>query len=492
MSPTSMRRFVATVGAPFMDESLLGYFGRALSVTVVGRLSTVLRLAEATKAHWTAIATTLTDDGEIARVASLLGCEPVDIARRVYVPGRPGKSPTIGFFGEHIRKVFREGTIRRVSPRALHHAQYHRAIWELRPLVFDPKTRERLLDTCPVCKKKLGWLSAVAPMFCDKCVNGAGLPNVDLRDFPQDVCPAEDEQAFGFVTGLIDPDPARKEAARRLLPDEWSIFPNGAVFEAAILIAGALADPASDRPARRQKSAAELQQITPELLALAGRAIIGGRHGFDHLCEHLRLHIDKRRKRYGRQKELGRALCVLATDKEIYPGVGDLIGRLIDDNMRATKDRFALRKGHQATDATLPIEALADLFGVRRAILQRIAESGVVPVFRAQDGRSPVRMSPTVVAPLLAQLKDSASENEAAGMLGLATVVLNDLARRGLIRPLVGPVLGLVPGHRGYSKSSVEQLMAKVWTAARPATRPCRSITFAARSVAAGERPGRR
>ena len=95
------RKFVATVGAPFVDESLRGYLGRALSVTAVRNLATMLKLADATKPNAVSIATTLTDPGEIERIATLIGCTPQDIVSRTYRTGEfaHSGSESIDFFG---------------------------------------------------------------------------------------------------------------------------------------------------------------------------------------------------------------------------------------------------------------------------------------------------------------------------------------------------------------------------------------------------------
>jgi transposase len=487
MLVTPPRKFIATVGAPFVDESLLGYLGRALSVTAVRNLATMLKLADATKPNAVALATTLADQGEIARIATLLGCAPADISSRTYAVGTVAHSGSeaLDFFGTQIRYHFRECKFRQVSPRALESAQYHRAIWELRPIAFDPQTKEKLLGVCPACDRKLGWLRADVPALCDKC-------DADLRDFPQPVSPVDDEEAYDFVTGLVDPDSAKKEAARRLLPEAWRNFSNGDLFEAAIALASGLTlDPTKSAKSAqgRSKRSEQFEALTPELLALAGRAIIGGENGFADLCQRYRADMEKRPLHYGRRKELG-PLAYIAYDRHIQPEIRDLLSKLIDGNMQFTCRDFSLRTGKDADDAMLSIDALSEMFGVRRSMLQRLAASGLVPVVRAREAKlSPVRMAVRDILALMLQMKDAIGENEAAGILGLPLSVLPSLADRGLIRRLEGPVCGLVPGYSGYSKSSVDDLMKKVWSAARPVRGKCSSIAIAARSIGAGETP---
>ncbi|MBR1178076.1 hypothetical protein JQ617_29235 [Bradyrhizobium sp. KB893862 SZCCT0404] len=479
-------KFIATVGAPFVDESLRGFLGRALSVTAVRNHATLLKLADVTKGNAVSLATTLTDPDEIARIATLIGCTPQDIALRTYRTGEfsHSHSESIDFFGTQIRLHFRETRYRRVSPRALGIAQYHRALWELRPLPYDFQTNEKLLGVCPACARKLRWLRADVPTLCDKC-------DADLRDFPQPVASVEDEEAYGFVVGLVDPDPVKKAAARRLLPEAWRDFSNGDLFETVIALASGLTlDPArSAKSAQgRGKSGEHFDALTPELLAISGRAIIGGEKGAAALCEHYRADMEKRPQYYGRRKELG-ALAYVTYDKHIEPKIRSLLGGIIKASMQTTsRNDYLVRKGADADPSMMTIEGLSKTFGIRRFVVQRLSKSGLIPVVRA-NVRSPVRMAVADVLPLLADMKDALSELATAGRLGLPVTVLPSLVDRGLIRRLKGPVCGLVPGYRGYTKSSVDELMDKIWSKARPAGDKCHSIAYAARSMGPGETP---
>lgn len=479
------RKFVATVGPPHVDESLRGYFGRALSVTAVRNLATMLKLADATKGNAVSVATTLTDLGEIERIATLIGCTPDDIASRTYKTGEfaHSGSESICFFGTQIRAHFRESKYRRVSPRALEISQHHSAPWELRCFAYDFQTNEKLLGVCPACDRRLGWLRADVPTLCDKC-------DTDLRDFPQPVFPVDDEEAYRFVTGLVDMAPGKKEAARRLLPEAWSGFSNGALFETAIALASGLTtDPSKKGSAQgRSKRSEQFDNLTPELLAVAGRAIICGAAGFADLCERYRADMNKRPIHYGRRKELG-PLAYITYDKHIEPKIRELLRGLVDGNMASTSEKYGLRRGKDADGSMMTIQTMSDTFGIRRSILQRLAESGLVPVVRAEDAQSPVLMMVRNVRPLVTQMKDAIGENEAAGILGLPLSVLPNLADHGLIRRLEGAVQGLVPGYGGYHQSSIDELMEKIWSAARSKSGKCCSIMVAARSIGAGETP---
>jgi transposase len=488
------RRFQAVIEPPFPDESLFGFLTRALSHTAIRSLRRLLQMADAAKPNALAVATTLTNPDEIARIAYLFGCEPNDLGSRTYAIGTLDHSTTetIEFFGTKIRAQYREAKVRRVSPRALEIAPYHRAIWEVRPFCFDPATRENLLDSCPVCQRKLGWHRAHRPYHCDWCHDERGLPNVDLRDYPQPVVEIDDFEALDFVTGLVDPDLERKSAARKSLPARWLSFSNSDLFETVMALGSGLTlDPAGSANAQgRTKRNDEFSRLTPEILALAGRAVIGGDKGFAALADRYRADMKKRPGFYGRRKELG-ALAYLTYDRHLSPEIRSLLRDIVDANMRLTSRYHALRKGGEADDSSLAIKRLAREYKVRPSILRRLSKSGYVTVSRSKDAkRSPVRMMVGEILPLLAQMKDAIGENEAAGLLGLPLHVLPGLAERGLLDRLAGPVLGLVPGNAGYTRSSVDRLLESLWRrAGATSPRSATPLIIAARSIRSGEVP---
>jgi len=490
---TPRRRFQALEGPPFPDESLLGFVTRSLSMTAIVQLRTGLKVGGAVLPEPVALATTLRDNDMIGSLAFCFGCEADDIRSRTYDLGTfdHSTSETLEFFGTKIRAQYRECKIRRVSPRALDVAQYHRAIWELRPFSFDPTTRELLLSTCPKCKETLGWRRAQGPTMCDKCVDKRGMPCVDLRDFPQAILEIEDEEALSFVTGLVDPDPAKKAEARRLLPSRWRSFQNSDLFETVIAFASGLTfDPASSSHAQgRTKSNDQFDRLTPGMLALGGRAIIGGDKGFAALADRYRADMDKRPRHYGRRKELG-PLAYITHDRHLSPDIRDELEKIINRNMKFTCRDFPLRTGKDADQALLSIEALGKMFGIRRSIMSRMSKSGRVPVVRTEDGRSPVRMAVADIKPLIPLLKNAIGENEAAGLLGLPVHVLFNLADRKLIDRLEGAVQGFVPGNAGYTQSSVHHLLESLWgrSGTKVPLAPV-SLIIAARSIRSGEAP---
>lgn len=416
--PSDAPRFVATVGPPYPDESLMGYLTRALSVATVDHLASALRIAGAARPNPTFIATTLQDQAEIARIAHLIGCRPKDILDRTH-PIRftrtKRKMVVMDFFCTEIRPRHKVTKVRRVSPKALQIAQYHRAIWDLRAFSFDPETRELLIDTCPVCKRPLGWRRALGPTVCDKCVNEDDSPTVDLRDFEQPLIEVTDEEALDFVTGLVAPDPVKKEAARRSLPEEFRPFSNSVLFEAVTAIAFGLAGLRENGPLKINFS--HIPQLTPELLCLAGRAIIGGQPGFDTLCDRFRLATGKRAGRHGRLKELGRLAELSNSESSLHPGLSEIFRRMIASNLTSTIE--AELSSSEGKLSVLPITRMAAEVGVRPERLRRLSRSGSVPVVRADGaGKLPVRMAVIHVAPIVRHLSDALHPGQVALMIG--------------------------------------------------------------------------
>lgn len=485
--------FQAHIDPPFPGESLLGFVTRALSVTVAKRLSIGLALGGIDESVPLSIAMKLTDEQQIAGIAKLFQTTPDRIRERVCTPCHFDHSSTkaVDFFGVKIRFHYREKSVRRVAPRALKLVPYHRAIWELRPFIFDPQTRERLLDICPVCNQKLGWLTTLGPTKCDHCRDERGFPSVDLRDFPQPILDVEDGEALDFVTGLVGPDPERKAAARRLLPEQWAKFSNGDVFETVMALASGLTlDPSAKFHKKgRAKEFKRFAMLTPDLLALAGRAIIGGEAGFSALAGRYRLDMDKRANFYGVWKELGH-LVQTRSDESIHPKIRKHLSDLIEADMKKN-GRRRLRPPKDYDDGYQPIKWLADKAQLRRQRFQLLAESGFVDTVRAPKAKkSPVRLPAAEVLQLVPQLRDAILPREAAGAVGVHLQALPALERRKLIKRLEGPVLGFIPGRAAFSISSVNELIRKIWERAiMPVPQSAVRLSQAARHLANEDAP---
>jgi hypothetical protein len=200
------------------------------------------------------------------------------------------------------------------------------------------------------------------------------------------------------------------------------------------------------------------------VLAVAGRAIIGGEAGFTAVADRVRADAELRPGYYGVKKELG-PLFGMTVDQHLPKSVKKLIKAAVVADMARVKGKVALRRADYAGDERyLSIKALSDETGLPKRALARLADSGNVATVRAEDAElSPVLMPIAQVMPLVETYRDALHEKFAAGSLAVPIPVLTDLERRKLIERVDGPVLGLFETKDAYyRRSSVERTMAAI------------------------------
>jgi transposase len=391
-------------------------------------------------------------------LAKKMGTTDVEGIERLFCLPVEGRPQWTDFFGTPIRSIYiSPGTVRRIAPGRLGNLGHIPAMWSLRVFGFDPVSKEKLIDTCPVCHQRLGWKASYGIFNCDNCVKWEDVggfdfvyPTVDLRDFPQPRVDVPDEEALDFVTGLVDPCADRRDAARKLIPDYFARFSSSDLFEAIIAIAFALTQagtrkknaprftPASE-PGRR------FDGLTPALFCRAGRAIMGGREGLTELVE--TEFATKCNDEYPSRRQLGQ-LTTLPIDRNLDEGLRRVIAVTVDEAAVRRRDT-----------AKLTITALAQRFEVRREWLGNIAASGVVPIYRKPGLiKGPLRMAADDVAGFIEKHKDAIATNRIAAALGIAADFLPGLAERGLVDEI--RLFGAP--HEHYSRRSLRQLQEKV------------------------------
>jgi transposase len=472
---TNIRPFVAEMPQPIPGESLLGYLNRALSKTICHNLYSALRLTGG-KAHAKQRPRPYNLTIEDADcLAKLFKVDPEEFRSRLYPWGmfEHAEESTIEFFGTKVRSQYFEATIRRVSPRALLISGHHRALWDLKPFSFDPDTRERLLDRCPVCESRLGWVKTHEPFKCDQCAGEHGL-STDLRDYPQPIIDMHDEQAVNFVLGLVHPNAEKRDAAMRLVPDELGSATNSDLFDAVISIASVLLPANAQRTERvgRPMTFDNFAQMTPDRLALAARALIGGESGFGIVADSMRASMSQRPASHGLSKELG-SLAALAGDRRIAPAVCSYVRTAIERDLARTQHIGLVRRrttliGRHEADEWLNIGELATEFDISYEVLTRLAKSGQVAARRGDGSGTPVQMKRTDVMPIVARYKDAASEKVTRGMLRLPSEVINELAERKVIERIddVSPFVLGDGSH--FTRSSIKAVLIAVDKRARP------------------------
>lgn len=470
MPSDATRSFAVRLPSPEKGESLLGFVTRCFSRTPIRKTTQALVLADIHKAKPESLPTSLDDSAAILRLAALLQTTEGDIRNRLHLPGTldNGQSIAIDFFGTMIRPAYRSHEIRRVSPRALKTSPHHRAVWDIRVLSFDPETREMLLDECPNCKSKLSWRRAYGVHMCDRCLDPDGFPSIDLRDFPQSIVETEDSEALDFITGLVNPDATVKdEALRRVNRDMWPSLSASEAFEAVVAFASALtmkADKDKYKDLPRPRTADEFRRFTPSVLAMAARAILGGKKGFVPIADEVRKRSNNRPGFYGVKKELLPLVCVGA-DSHLSKATHDIVRLAIHEDMNRTDGGNSLRrKGYGLGNEYLGIHALSKMTRLRPSALRRLADSGLINVVAATDAKkSPKLMSLSDVATLADIYFDSIHHRNAAMHLSVPSSVLPSLEARGLIHRIDGPVTTLFESaETHYRRGEVEKLAGQI------------------------------
>jgi hypothetical protein len=217
---------------PKADESLVGFIDRTFARTVFANPIAALAQAGIATNRPDFLASLDLNEGQIDALARRLGVSAALIRDRLHSDSRMLGSGVRGvdFHGQFLRLTFLERERRRVSPRALEISPYHRAIWDVRPIAFDPDTMELLLSDCPVCAKPLGRRRLCGPEKCDKCIDDRGLPSTDLRDHLQPMVPEEEWELLRNIAGLVDTDPKTRERSCLRFPEPWRSLGPGEIF----------------------------------------------------------------------------------------------------------------------------------------------------------------------------------------------------------------------------------------------------------------------
>jgi transposase len=473
---------------PHADESLAGFVVRATArnhlrnphaaLRDAGILTT--RLLKSLSSRSPALAD---------RIAAWAGTENVVAIANMFNRPIDGRNGWIDFFGEPLRAFYRLPGRRRIAPATLKKVGRVKAMWGLGPFSFDTVTKERLIDACPQCCRPLGWTQTYGIAYCDHCSRPETFdqftwlyPDVDLRDFPQEKVEVEDEEALNFLTNLIDPEPERKTRARKLIPDMWSSLANGDLFEVGMTFAAMLnIDHWDNRTAvrRRARAGEGWNWLTPRMLSIGGRAIMGGQAGFEAFGDIVRSEVaDRPRvKRYGKAAEIGPLSIVDPA----------LCGEAKKILARATTAYVAARRDPDM----VPLRNLMRKHAISQHGLKALADSGLVAA-RKVNGvkRGPTLMSEKALQPFIVEKTASISETRAAPAVGLHPMYLLELAKRGFLTPVEGPVLLLMKAERYYTRASVDALVERIAASVtQRATPDCTRLSVALRACGIGAVP---
>lgn len=448
------------------DELLAGAVARAAAENGRRFPSEVLALVGIETHHPASIAATL-DAGAADALALLVGADASAFTAALHSVGEDGRCE---FFGTRIRNKHREGPIRRVSPRGLAEKPYVRAIWQLKPLSFDPHTKELLISTCPECGANLGFSRTFGVCHCDRCGSrddmGFMKGAVDLREFPQPTVEIEDMAALDFVTGLVDPDPEVRCSFYAHMHDDLSGLTRGELFDLTLSIVGVLdQDPsrAVTSPAKATTRANYEKLFTPERLAQGGRIMLDWERGFDELCDRARATSSQRPGFYGVKAELGQVYS-LSVDRTLTENARSVAKAAVERNMGRTSQAFGVRRvEHRGRVDLVTTEDAATRYGIHRRIVTRLGLVDGVTTHRPEGAtKGPVLFVAEEIAAIAALRGDLEASSSVGRRLGIPNGAVAKLAEAGLIERVTGPVLHTVVGKVHYRKSSVDALVSRL------------------------------
>lgn len=443
--------------APLPDENLTGLIARAAGANVYPHAHDIMELAglEGIRPESVAIRT----PSSSYALAEVLGTS-AELLLPLYIAAVDDRR--IDFYGTELRAKLRETRRRRLSPLALKDKSYIRAVWSVKPLSFDPRTKEMLISECPVCGGKLGFTQTWGIEFCEHCVvsDEDGLPfsTVDLRDFPQPRVEIEDIEALDFVTDMIDPDPQRSWDAR--IHYDLASLGKGQLFELALAIGAAItADDAGVFPTVGAKWRPPIDGILPSNLAQAGRVLLDWPAGAHNLLSSAAKKANDRPGDNGVYKAFG-YFAVLHRDEHLRPKAQAVLAKVTDAVFvgLGTSD-LALRKTTKRGPAGREIGA-RHLYQSRKISPQTTKRLGQHPemlTYRESDDEfSPVFFNSWQAHSVVDHFQDLVSEASVCTTLGLPPDAVRDLYEIGLARDLKSPfrsiAIDLMNGGNFYSK----------------------------------------
>ncbi|MHA6731241.1 TniQ family protein [Devosia sp. A369] len=453
---------------PLPDESLSGlvaraaganYYPHAHDILVQAGLGHIRPETLAGKSLETAL-----------ELAEVLGTS-AEAIRRLYHPAVDER--LIDFFGVPLRAKHRETRKRRLSPRAMQDKAYIKAVWSVRPITFDPQTREQLLSNCPVCGGQLGYTQTWRVECCEHCIgsDADGLPEqlVDLRDFPQPIIEVVDEEALDFVVCLVDPAP--KYDRLPILHSHLSGLNRGELFELAISVANAIVAEEQGIPtsAWHQKRL-PVGDVHPEALARAGRCLMNWPAGFSSLCAEASGRAASRQGQWGINKEFG-AFAQLGKDPHLPADLRATLVNLLD---QALSDASPEVSNQRKTTRQLPlgtyvgVRQLLRLAPVAARITTRMgAHPNMIKYRRSGDTMAPVSFITRQALHVLDHYLDLVSEPSVSVLFGLPPDGIRDLCDIGILDDQPGPARDTAidlagADSRYYSKFSADQLVDMV------------------------------
>lgn len=477
---------------PYRDESLLGILARSPARNGLDRMLHVSRLADHSGQVINAVLSA--DENFAARLAFVMEVPQTEVGRRMQpVIDRPDiKGEFLDFNGVPVRSAFVERRRRRVSPRALAVAPYHRALHDLRPFSFCTETMETLLDECPVCRQPLDWLRTRGVQFCGHCVDEHEVPTIDLRDHPQPLVDVDGEDIRSLV-GLVHPDPdVRARTVARVHP-KLRGEPPGDIFNLAMMLGLVLrTEPDAHFTTLMGIRSGGTKVFTPDLLATLGRAVRDWPKSFADVADAMRKSSGQRSQHFGIHKEIG-PLRLLATNKSLTPAIRSIVVRAIDDDMKRTAwtTTSARRRRYRHRDDLIDVRAASTMLGTKTGRIARLVQDEVIPSVRLPHRRSTILVPLSVIEDIKIVFDDMVEGTRAARNVGLPLEALEALAEAGRIERATGPAVALSLARVHYRSGSLNGFVDQVLSARGVPDRQAKLLPLdaAIRSLPPGLKP---
>lgn len=170
---------------PYDDESYFSFLARLASSNCFENRRVLLRALGVENIGSGGFSEAFKDEGRLARC---MGLTPEELGRLLWRE-----------LDEKCHKEF-EWNPRKLAPRSLEEAPYHRRAWSIARLPYCPFTWDVLIDRCPACRARLTWDIAREVYLCAKC-------NFDLRLAKADTVPLEAREPLKFFADLMNVDP---------------------------------------------------------------------------------------------------------------------------------------------------------------------------------------------------------------------------------------------------------------------------------------------
>lgn len=435
--------------APKADESLAGFIDRTFARTVFANPIAALAQAGIASNRPEFLASLDLTAEQIKALAVRLGVD-VDAIRSRLLPNivLPGSDVRgLEFHGQFLRLTFVERERRRVSPRALEFSPYHRAVWDVRPLAFDPNTMELLLAECPVCTKRLGRRRLYGPEKCDKCIDDRGLPSTDLRDHPQPMVPEEQQELLRAVAGLVDTDPMTRERSCLMFPDPWRSLGPGEIFH--ILVEMGVADSGTTG---QLGPASRVLPLQPSTLHAMARVLVDGVEAFHEWASATLTRKDMP------HWTVDRPMATTGFDRLVKcPHISRTAKDLLQEMRSATRTRTRLRR--TGTFAWLNAKELVKEFDLDLSRAQMIVNR-LKPLLAAGADLAAEGLPTTKedFASLLSRSGGTVSLNNAAFLLKAGVEVVEGLEEIGALIAVPDPVSILIEASKSFYDADVREV----------------------------------